>query len=154
MIVLYESGTHLFLPKSGRVLVGGCFDLLHYGHIRFLEEARLKGQSLTIALEPDEMIIKSKKRHPVHTQEQRAAILTALRPVDCVLLLPLLVSFEDYYALVRDVSPSVIAVTQGDPQIENKRRQVALSGGQVEVVVPQLEGFSSSHILSLLGEHL
>ncbi|MBA4749149.1 MAG: adenylyltransferase/cytidyltransferase family protein [Alphaproteobacteria bacterium] len=154
MIVLYEPGTHLFLPRGGRVLVGGCFDLLHYGHIRFLEEARLKGQSLSVALEADEMILKSKKRHPVHTQAQRAAILASLRPVDCVLLLPLLTSFEAYFSLVKDVSPSLIAVTQGDPQIENKRKQASLCGAEVEVVVPQIEGFSSSHILTLLGEQL
>ncbi len=134
--------------------MGGCFDLLHYGHIRFLEEARLKGQSLTVALEADEMILKSKKRHPVHTQVQRAAILAALRSVDCVLLLPLLTSFEEYFSLVKDVSPSLIAVTQGDPQSENKRKQADACGAAVEVVVPQIEGFSSSRILTLLGEHL
>nr|WP_236682642.1 adenylyltransferase/cytidyltransferase family protein [Rickettsia felis] len=47
--------------NSEIVLVGGCFDLLHYGHIEFLRKAKKQGKYLIVALEPDETIIKYKK---------------------------------------------------------------------------------------------
>ena len=50
------------------VLVGGCFDLLHYGHIEFLKNAKKQGEYLIVALEPDEAIVNYKKRQPIHNQ--------------------------------------------------------------------------------------
>ncbi len=61
-------------PNSKIVLVGGCFDVLHYGHLEFLHEAKKQGKYLIVALEPDETIIKYKKRKPIHNQLQRAKI--------------------------------------------------------------------------------
>lgn len=137
-----------------KILVGGCFDILHYGHILFLEAARVTGDYLVVALEPDERICLSKKRLPIHTQEQRARVLKALRCVDEVLCLPLFTKDQEYYNLVTKISPSIIATTAGDPQLYNKEKQANSVGGRVEVVTPLLEGFSSSAILKLLGGEL
>ena len=82
------------------VLVGGCFDVLHYGHVQFLESAKSRGDLLVVALEPDEFIAKRKKRKPVHTQAERAAILSALRSVDVVLLLPFFTTDMEYRRMV------------------------------------------------------
>jgi FAD synthetase len=141
-------------PKPGRVLVGGCFDILHYGHVRFLELAREQGACLMVALESDEAILETKKRHPIHTQEQRAHVLQALACVDEVVCLPRLKTYEDYLGVVVAATPEVIATTQGDPQLDNKRLQARRVGGRLEVVIPQLEGFSTTRIITLLGEHL
>lgn len=137
-----------------KVLVGGCFDILHYGHILFLEAARSSGNYLVVALEPDDRIRLSKKRFPIHTQEQRAHVLKALKCVDEVLCLPLYTQDKDYYDLVTKISPTLIATTAGDPQLHNKEKQAELVGGQVKVVTPLLEGFSSSAIFKLLGSEL
>lgn len=130
------------------VLVGGCFDVLHYGHIEFLKNAKAAGNYLIVALEPDEKIIKYKHRKPIHTQQQRAEILSAICFVNKVLLLPVLNGFEDYNQLVEHIRPSIIAVTAGDPQVANKEKQAKSIGATVKAVVKKLEGFSSSLIIS------
>lgn len=135
---------------SGKVLVGGCFDLLHYGHLRFLESARLQGDYLIVALESDESIHRTKGAYPIHTQQQRAEILAALWCVDMVLLLPPLQGFDDYFLLVKQVNPSVLAVTGGDSQLTNKQKQADLIGARVVVVNQLIGGLSSSIIRSKL----
>lgn len=128
------------------VLVGGCFDILHYGHIQFLQKAKNIGDYLIVALEPDERIIQSKNRQPIHNQQERAYNLLALRFVDYVLLLPLLNGFGDYLGLVEAVKPHSIAVTDGDPQINNKKKQAEIVNAQLVIVTNRIEPFSSSMI--------
>ena len=134
------------------VLVGGVFDVLHYGHIDFIKKAKAQGDYLIVALEPDIKVVKYKKRQPIHTQQQRAENLLALRAVDEVLLLPELHGFDDYNALVQSVRPAVIAVTRGDPQMQNKQKQANSVGAEVVVVVDRVDGFSSSEIIRKLQD--
>jgi cytidyltransferase-like protein len=128
-------------------LVGGCFDVLHYGHMQFLEQARAEGTYLIVALEPDESIIQYKKRKPIHNQKQRAYNLAQLRSVDKVLLLPSLKGYQDYNQLVQDVHPDVIAITADDPQKQNKLKQAKDSKAQLKVVIERLKGFSTTKII-------
>ncbi len=132
-------------PRRSRILVGGCFDLLHYGHVRFLEEARALEDILIVAIESDEFIIKSKKRKPIHTQAERAHNLAALMAVDYIITLPYLTTDQKYRQLVVDIHPSTIAVTVGDPQIQNKKAHGKLIGASV-VSLPHYKKFASSHI--------
>ena len=61
-----------------KVLVGGCFDLIHYGHIVFLKEARKQGDYLIVALESDDNVKKYKgENRPVHKQSERAEMSSA-----------------------------------------------------------------------------
>lgn len=137
---------HFISTKGKRVLVGGCYDLLHYGHYSFFKEAKKIGDTLIVALEPDASIEKLKGLAPIHTQLQRAEILAELECVDYVVLLPALKTFEDYLALVQTLSPNFLAVTAGDPQLQNKQRQADAIGAQVIEVIQLLEGLSSSLI--------
>lgn len=134
------------------VLAGGSYDIMHYGHITFLKNARKEGDVLVIALESDEFSKNRKKKFPVHNQEQRAEILAALEMVDYILLLPLFTSHSGYYEMVKKIRPAVIAVTDGDPMLENKRKQAETVGGIVKIVSPRLAKFSSSKIVSY--EHI
>jgi|GEM_PF-317661 len=134
------------------VLVGGCFDVLHYGHIQFLKRAKAQGDFLVVALEPDTTILQYKKRKPVHTQQQRAENLAGLDCVDRVLLLPSMKGFEDYNQLVVDVKPAVIAITKNDPQLANKERQAQGVGAKVVAVMDRMDGFSSSKIIQALSD--
>ncbi|HJD66119.1 MAG TPA: FAD synthase [Rickettsia endosymbiont of Bembidion nr. Transversale] len=140
-------------PNSKIVLVGGCFDVLHYGHLEFLHEAKKQGKYLIVALEPDETIIKYKKRKPIHNQLQRAKILSSLTFVDKVLMLPELKGFNDYALLVQNICPSVIAVTKHDPQLTNKQTQAELINARVIEVIeliqhPNIGTFSTSNIIN------
>jgi FAD synthetase len=133
------------------VLVGGCFDLLHYGHIQFLTQAKNQGTYLLVALESDENVRHSKgETRPIHTQAQRRKMLEALSCVDEVLNLPLMTRDQDYINLVLTVHPQVIAVTQGDP-ITDKKRLQAQSIGADFVVIPKIHTPSTSQLAKLLG---
>src|SRR3989338_6863061 len=118
-----------------KVLVGGCFDLIHYGHIVFLKEARKQGDYLIVALESDDNVKKYKgENRPVHKQSERAEMLRSLRMVDEVIELPPMNSDKEYFDLVKHVLPNVIAITKDDPQTENKKKQASLINAQtVEV---------------------
>lgn len=148
LIETYEFKTIQNKEHKNIVLVGGCFDVLHFGHIEFLKKAKAAGDYLVIALEPDERILKYKQRNPTHTQQERAEILSAIRFVDKIILLPVLNGFEDYNYLVEHVHPRVIAITGGDSQFENKQKQAKSVGATVEIVVQRLGNFSSSAIIN------
>jgi FAD synthetase len=133
------------------VLVGGCFDLIHYGHLKFLEKAKEQGNFLIIALEPDEFIKEHKRKLPVHSQLERAEILANLNMVDLVIILPLFKNYYDYFNLVKIISPNIIAVTSGDKQLENKRKQAREVGAEVKEVVSDLKNFSTRKIAKVFN---
>jgi len=133
------------------VLVGGCFDLLHYGHISFLKQAKALGEYLVVALESDENVRRMKgDGRPIHTQAQRKEMLEALSVVDEVIALPAMHGDRDYYELVRKIKPSVIAVTGGDPAIVKKREQAEEIGARL-VEIPKIHTPSTSQLVKLLG---
>ena len=136
------------LPTDKKiVLVGGCFDIIHFGHIQFLEKAKQAGDYLVVVLEPDERIINHKQRTPTHIQKERAYNLLALRYVDHVIMLPLLHGFDDYLALVRAIKPHIIAITSNDPQMANKQKQADAVNAQLMIVTDLIGEFSSSAIV-------
>lgn len=144
----YQKEERPFTPLGHVVLVGGCFDILHFGHLMFLQSSKNQGDHLVLALESDVAISIHKKRTPIHSIQQRAEILASLLFVDEVIILPPLKGYDDYFNLVQSIHPHVIAVTEGDPQIINKKRQMAQLGGRVVVVTPIVEGLSTSQIIA------
>jgi FAD synthetase len=146
-IIPFQEKAGLQRIKKHKVLVGGCFDVLHYGHLTFLKNAKNKNQILIIALESDDFITKVKKREPIHTQFQRAEILASLTIVDYVVLLPFMKSYDQYSKIVRDIQPQIIAVTKGDSQINNKKKQIESIGGKIKIVTNNIPGFSTSKLI-------
>lgn len=133
-----------------KILVGGCFDLIHYGHVEFLTSAKKSGDTLVVALESDENVRRMKgETRPIHTQLQRKIMLESLRVVDEVILLPPLKTDADYEALVKDVHPSVIAITEGDPMEIKKRHHAQLIQAEV-VIIPKIHTPSTSQLTKLL----
>jgi len=133
-----------------KVLVGGCFDLLHFGHITFLTAAKSHGDYLIVALESDENVKRSKgQTRPIHTQQQRRQMLESLKCVDEVISLPPMKSDAEYAKLVTDIHPAVIALTQGDPMIEKKQAHAHLVGALV-VTIPKIHTPSTSALAKLL----
>ena len=100
------------LREQGKKIVftNGCFDMLHTGHIRYLEAAKKFGDVLIIGLNSDTSvkILKGKNR-PINIQMDRAALLSALRVVDYVVI------FEDTspYELIKSINPHIL-VKGGD----------------------------------------
>lgn len=136
-----------FPTNQNSVLVGGCFDIVHIGHIRFLKAAKEQGDKLVIALESDEFIRQRKHREPFHTQAERAEILSSIETVDYIVLLPFMQGEKDYDMLVEQVHPSVIAITEGDPLEENKRKMAEKHGARLAIVSTHITNKSSSLIL-------
>lgn len=133
------------------VLVGGCFDVLHYGHIEFLKQAKSHGDILVVALESDENVRRRKgELRPIHTQEQRRQMLQALKSVDEVIMLGDMKKDSDYTDLVLKVNPLIIAVTEGDPYITHKQQQAEHVGGSV-IEIPKIHTPSTSQLAKLIG---
>lgn len=136
---------------KNKVLVGGCFDLLHFGHIDFLRQAKGLGDHLVVALESDENVRKTKgESRPIHPQSQRKEMLAALLHVDEVIELPPMNTDGEYVALVKQIAPSVIATTEGDPILAKKERHAESVGARL-VVIPKIHTPSTSALAKLLG---
>ncbi len=134
-----------------KVLVGGCFDFIHYGHIVFLQKAKKYGYHLIVALESDENVRRVKgDSRPIHSQKQRKAMLETLKVVDEIISLPPMTNDQEYANLVGNVHPDVIAVTEGDSIIDKKRQQAEAIGAKL-VVIPKVHTPSTSQLAKLLG---
>lgn len=132
------------------VLVGGCFDVLHPGHVIFLQKAKRCGDRLIVLLESDEKIKKLKGvRRPVYNQKMRALVLKALKSVDRVVLLPFIETPSEYDVIVKKIKPDIIATTLGDPHIHHKKRAAKLVGAKLRYVTKLVGNHSTSKILEV-----
>jgi FAD synthetase len=116
------------------VLIGGCFDILHLGHIQILQQAKNLGDRVVIFLESDQKVALKGSNRPIHDQKTRAQILLALRCVDYVVMLPYITEASDYDALVKELSPSVIITTEDDLHKHFKERSAQLVGAQLKLI--------------------
>ena len=147
IIEVNQLGSKLKELKNKRiVLIGGCFDLLHFGHLDFLKKAKIQGDYLIVLLESDQFITQIKKRTPIHIQNERAEILSSLEMVDLVVLLPFLKSDFGYERLVKLIKPDIIAITTGDIKLNIKMKQANLVGAKIKQI-PLMNKFSSSKII-------
>lgn len=134
--------------KKRLVLAGGCFDILHYGHIQFIRQARTAGDALVLLLESDDFIERIKKKKPVHTQQQRAEILASIGYVDFVVKIPILKNPDrEYKQIVADIGPYIIALSEGD-RMADKKQTLAQSVGAGIITIPYLSSFSSSQLIT------
>lgn len=132
--------------KTKVVLVGGCFDILHYGHVYFLKKAKSLGDLLVVALESDENTKKLKGlKRPIHAQKQRAEMLKSLKFVDKVISLP---AHPNYVELVKKVRPDIITCDPDDNLLKHK--EVYESLGATIVVIPKIKTPSTSQLAKLL----
>lgn len=141
------------LKKSDKIiiLVGGCFDILHAGHIEFLEKAKEVGDILVILLESDKRIreIKGKGR-PINSESDRAAVLSHLSMVDYVITAGTLKINRDYEALVKKIEPDIIAVTEEDRVFDWEEKYMEESGSKIIRVMKKKENYSTSKIIEKL----
>src|SRR3989338_8867870 len=135
------------------VLVGGCFDILHLGHIKFLESAKKLGDCLFVLLESDESVLELKgKDRQINNKRQRAQVLSALSMVGYVVLLPQMKTDRDYDKLITQIKPDFIGVTQDDPNISHKIRQAKLVGGKLKIVTKRVSSKSTTKLAKLISK--
>ncbi len=139
------------LKSQGRklVLAGGCFDVLHPGHIIFLEKAKNAGDVLFVLLESDQKIklLKGLSR-PVHPQKERARVLSAINFVDYVVLLPFMERQSHYDDLVKKIMPDIIAATFASDDNNHRKRAADLSGAKLVFVTKMIGDHSTTKILT------
>jgi len=136
------------------VLTGGCFDILHIGHIQFLKNAKKSGDLLFVLLESDSNVTKLKgKERPINSQKDRAQILSVIKYVDYVVLLSNMESNTDYDELVYALKPDIIAVTENSPQIVHNLRQAKKINAKVLQVTKKIEDKSTTNLAKLIAQN-
>jgi len=120
--------------RSGEqvVMANGCFDVLHVGHIRYLQAAKELGGKLIVAVNADDSVRRLKGAgRPVIPENERAEILAALEPVDAVVIFP----ERDVRALLNEIRPDVQAKGTDYTADSVPERDVVTSyGGRVAIV--------------------
>jgi D-glycero-beta-D-manno-heptose 1-phosphate adenylyltransferase len=125
------------------VFTNGCFDLLHVGHIRFLQQARKLGDCLVVGLNSDASVRGIKSGRPVITESQRAEVLAALGCVDHVVIF----NTPDPHDLIQVLQPDVL-VKGGDWPLDRivGRDIVERRGGQV-LSIPLIPDISTTILM-------
>lgn len=143
-------------PQNWRplVLTNGCFDLLHAGHVRYLQAARILGRALVVGLNSDRSVQTIKPQpdgtpqRPIIPEAQRAEVLAALKSVDGVVIF----SEKTACELVEALKPEIYA-KGGDYKIETlPEASIVLSyGGQVELIQIEVPSSTSAIIDRIRG---
>ena len=138
---------------AGRRLVvtNGCFDLLHLGHVTYLESARNQGDALLIGVNGDSAVRQLKgSQRPVNEETDRALVLAALASVDAVFIFPEATATHFLTAAQPD-----IYVKGGDYTLETlnqeERRAVESAGGKI-VLIPFVAGKSTTATLAKIAK--
>ncbi len=121
----------------------GCFDLLHPGHVRYLEDARALGDFLVVGLNSDASVARLKGTgRPLQDEAARASVLLGLRSVDAVVRF----NEDTPLELIKALQPDVL-VKGGDYTLDTVvgRDAVETYGGHV-VIIPLIPGHSTSRI--------
>lgn len=130
------------------VMTNGCFDIIHPGHVIYLEKAKSMGDRLVVAINDDASVARLKgKQRPINRLRDRMLVLSALATVDWV------VSFAEDTPerLIKLINPSILA-KGGDYKIDEiAGAQYILNCGGSVSIIPFEEGFSTSRIIQKIS---
>ena len=140
------------LRRTGKKLVAtnGCFDLLHLGHVTYLENARKQGDALLVGVNSDASVRELKgPSRPVNHENDRALVLAALQSVDAVFIFPekaatnfLSLAQPDFYIKGGDYTLATLN--------QDERRTVENAGGKI-IIIPFVPGKSTTTILEKIS---
>ena len=140
-----ETKNFLVINKDKKIVfTNGCFDILHLGHVEYLNEARALGDCLIIAINSDESVRKIKgPDRPINNERDRAKMLLSLKAVDCVQIF----NEETPLEIIKLISPKVL-VKGGDwkPEQIIGSEFVAKNGGITKSLIFK-EGYSTSNLI-------
>jgi FAD synthetase len=121
--------------KRKIVLASGVFDLLHLGHVRFLEAAKKAGgpnAELVVIIARDSTVQERKREKPIMPENQRCALVESLKVVDCAIL-----GFEDFDMgkVIEKIKPDVIAVGHDQEGIKKALREyIEETGSKIRII--------------------
>ena len=129
-------------PENWRPLVftNGCFDLIHVGHVRYLQSAKALGKTLVVGLNSDRSVQQLKGlSRPIVPEDQRAEVMAALKPVDAVIIFSETTAIE----IIKAIAPDIYA-KGGDYRIETLPEAPTVNeyGGSIALI--QIEVLSST----------
>ncbi|MCX6782477.1 MAG: adenylyltransferase/cytidyltransferase family protein [Candidatus Levybacteria bacterium] len=146
-----EISKNLRKQKKIIIVTGGCFDIIHIGHISLLTEAKKKGDILFVLLENDtNTTINKGLGRPINNQKQRSIVLEALETVDYVINLPNIINDNEYDNLITALRPAIIATTKGDSFRKHKERQALIIGAIVVDVIKPIPNTSTSKMADVI----
>jgi D-glycero-beta-D-manno-heptose 1-phosphate adenylyltransferase len=144
--VLTQTGAAEFAAQRRRggaciVFTNGVFDLLHPGHVRYLQDARALGDVLIVGVNADRSVRRNKGAdRPVTPEHERAEVLAALACVDAVVVFP-----EDTPAdIIRTIQPDVLVKGADWPADQIVGRDTVEARGGRVVLVPVEQGYSTT----------
>lgn len=130
------------------VFTNGCFDLIHVGHVRYLKAAKALGKTLVVGLNSDISVgqLKGASR-PIVTENQRAEVLAALKPVDAVVIF----SEQTAVKLIAAIAPDIY-VKGGDytPETLPEAPTVLAYGGKIELIQIEVSSSTSKIIQQII----
>lgn len=138
-----------FIRQAGGKIVftNGCFDIIHAGHVQYLEQAKALGDNLIVGLNSDASVKRLKgETRPVNGQQNRAIVLAALSSVDYVIVF----DEETPYELIKAIQPDVLV--KGGDWTEDRivgADIVQAKGGKV-ISLPFVEGQSTTRIIETM----
>ena len=128
-----------------KVLTGGAFDLLHVGHIRFLERAKELGDHLVVHVASDKMVANKKgQQRPIIPWEQRRKMVNSLKCVDQVITLDS--DKLDIDLLLTLVQPDILVLIEGE-NVENGKEKAIQKGVNV-IELSRTEGIDTTSIIN------
>lgn len=143
-IITREEFSQLDLKNKKIVFTNGCFDILHAGHVQYLEQAKKLGDILVVGLNSDASVRRLKgENRPINKQEDRALVLAALEFVDYIII------FEEDtpYELIKIVNPDVL-VKGGDwKETDIIGADIVQAKGGTVLSLPLRPGLSTSKII-------
>lgn len=134
------------LKRQNRKIVftNGCFDILHKGHVTYLEKAKKMGDILVVGLNSDSSVKRLKgESRPINDEQARGTVLSALACIDYVVIF----SDDTPLKLIETVRPDIL-VKGGDYEIENI---VGREYAKETVVIPFVEGFSTTNTINSMN---
>jgi rfaE bifunctional protein nucleotidyltransferase chain/domain len=138
--------------KSGKVVfTNGCFDILHLGHVDYLEKSRNLGYKLVVGMNTDQSVSRIKgSSRPIVDQVSRTRVMASLEFVDAVILFDEPTPME----LISYIVPDIL-VKGDDYTVENiVGANIVLNNGGVVKTIKLVDGYSTTNIVNKIKKHI
>ncbi len=143
-IVKLKDFLSINLDNKRKVFTNGCFDILHRGHVEYLEKARELGDILILGLNTDASVKRLKgEMRPINSEIDRAIVLSALWCIDYIILFDEDTPFE----LIKSIRPDIL-VKGGDYKIEEV---VGREFAKEVILIDFVDGYSTTNIINKMS---
>ena len=141
----------LRLKEKGKKIVftNGCFDLLHYGHVKYLEDAKRKGDILVVAINSDTSVRKLKgNKRPIVNQKDRLGLIAALESVDYVVLF----NEETPLKAIKELKPDILVKGADWDRKQIVGSGIVLGYGGNVSTIKLIEGRSTTNLIKKIAK--